>query len=145
VPPTASRLLLQALFTESSCRELPLHLLCCTQSTPPSFLCVLFSSLFIIQFFFFCRAGVSLSRGLCWFIPGVAVGVSCATYLLTCWCEFPKPVWSLHLAAREPSCFLSGLWHGVALFGLGVRSVGVLFILGGFFLPRVAPVSQQNF
>jgi hypothetical protein len=75
----------------------------------------------------------------------VAVGVSCATYLLTCWCEFPKPVWSLHLAAREPSCFLSGLWHGVALFGLGVRSVGVLFILGGFFLPRVAPVSQQNF
>jgi hypothetical protein len=27
---------------------------------------------------------VSLSRGLCWFIPGVAVGIPCVTYLLTC-------------------------------------------------------------
>jgi hypothetical protein len=33
---------------------------------------------------FFCGAGVSLSRGLYCFIPGVAVGVLSAAYLLTC-------------------------------------------------------------
>jgi hypothetical protein len=38
----------------------------------------LFSSLFIIQFgFFFAGQGVSLSEGLCWFIPGMAVGTPC--------------------------------------------------------------------
>jgi hypothetical protein len=44
-----------------------------------------FSSLFIIQFFFFAGHGVGLSRGICCFIPGVAVGIPCAIYLLTCW------------------------------------------------------------
>jgi hypothetical protein len=44
----------------------------------------LFISLFIIQVFFLLGGGVSLSRGLCWFIPGVAMGVPCAAYLLTC-------------------------------------------------------------
>jgi hypothetical protein len=52
--------------------------------------CVLvFSSLFIVQFFhFFLQGvgGVSLSRGLCWFIPGMAGGIPCDT-----WCS---PVWS---------------------------------------------------
>jgi hypothetical protein len=47
----------------------------------------LFSFLFIIQlgFVLFCFAGwwVSLYKGLCWFIPGVAMGIPCATYLLT--------------------------------------------------------------
>jgi hypothetical protein len=28
---------------------------------------------------------VSLSRGLCWFIPGVAGGIQHDAYLLTCW------------------------------------------------------------
>jgi hypothetical protein len=44
--------------------------------TAPCPLCCvfLFSSLLIIQIFF-ARWGVSLPRGLCWFIPGVAVGI----------------------------------------------------------------------
>jgi hypothetical protein len=36
-----------------------------TQGAPPSFLCVLFSSLFFYSVFFFPREGVRLSRGLC--------------------------------------------------------------------------------
>jgi hypothetical protein len=43
------------------------------------------------------------------------------------------------------SCLLSVTWHGEALYGLGVRSVGVLLLLGVFFLPGVAPASQQDF
>jgi hypothetical protein len=49
------------------------------------------------------------------------------------------------MVVREPSCFLSVTWHGEALYGLGVRDVGVLLLLGGFFLPSVAPASQQDF
>jgi hypothetical protein len=37
------------------------------------------------------------------------------------------------------------MWRGEALYGLGVQGVGVLILLGGFFLPSVASVSQQNF
>jgi hypothetical protein len=56
----------------------------------------------------------------------------------------PKQVWSQHLAALEPSCFLSVTWHGEALYVLGVQGVKHL-ILSTFFLPGVAPVSQQDF
>jgi hypothetical protein len=89
--------------------------------------------------------GISLFRGLCWLIPGVAVGILHATYLLTCLSASPKQVWSWHLVAREPYCFLSVTWHGEALYMLRVRGVRVLLLLGGFFLPSVAPVSQQDF
>jgi hypothetical protein len=145
-----SQLLLQALFTESSCREQLLALppfsgvlkafrpLCCMSFSVP---CLLFSFLFC--FVLFCGVGVGPSRGLCWFIPGVAVGVPCATYLLTYWSVSPKQVWSsqAHLAAWDPSYFLSVTWRGEALCGLGVQAVGVSLILGGFFLPSVAPAS----
>jgi hypothetical protein len=52
-----------------------LSLLSGAQGAPPSLLCVLFfNCLFIIQFFFFFPwAGVSLSRGLCCFVPGSTV------------------------------------------------------------------------
>jgi hypothetical protein len=93
----------------------------------------------------FWKVRVNLSIGLCWFIPGVAVGIPCATYLLTCLSASPKQVWSWHLAVWEPSCFLSVTWHGEALYWLGVQGVRVLILLGGFFLLSVAPVSQQNF
>jgi hypothetical protein len=63
---------------------------------------VLFSSLFIIQFFF-PQVGVRLSRGLCWSIPGVAVGMPHDTYLLTCWSASLKQVRSQHLEAWEPT------------------------------------------
>jgi hypothetical protein len=41
---------------------------------------------------FFCGMRVSLSRGLCWFIPGVAVVIMHATYFLTCLSASPKQV-----------------------------------------------------
>jgi hypothetical protein len=68
----------------------------------------LFISLFIIQVFFLLGGGVSLSRGLCWFIPGVAMEIPCAAYLLTCWSagclpsRFGASVW-WH---RNPPVFL---------------------------------------
>jgi hypothetical protein len=37
------------------------------------------------------------------------------------------------------------MWHGEALYGLGVQGVKILILLGAFFLPSVAPVSQQEF
>jgi hypothetical protein len=97
----------------------------------------LFSSLFIIQFFSFWGTGVSLPSG--------SMGIPCAAYLLTCWSVSPKQIWSWCLAVRETSCFLSVTWHGEAFYRLGVQGVGVLLLLSVFFLPRVAPASQQTF
>jgi hypothetical protein len=118
-------------------------LLQCAQCTPPPVLHVAFQ--FLGFFFWWGGGGVSLPRGLCWFVPGVAMGVPCAAYLLTCWSASPKQVWSWSLVTWEPSWFLSVMWCGEALYGLGVQGVGVLLLLGGFFLPSVAPVSQQDF
>jgi hypothetical protein len=57
----------------------------------PSLLCVFcFFSAVCLLFSFFFRVVVSLSRGLCCFIPGVAVVVPCAAYLLTSWSVSPK-------------------------------------------------------
>jgi hypothetical protein len=185
LPPTASYLLLQALFTETSSgeqlvappafsgggacllatfavsvywmftwRAAPCFspLLRCTQSTLPpccvsfSVPCLLFSfRFFVFVFVFFCEAGVSLSRGLCWFVPGVAVGVPCAAYLLTCWSESPKQIWSRHLLAQEPSWFLSVTWCGEALCGLWAQGVGVLLLLDGVFPPSRGSAPQQDF
>jgi hypothetical protein len=68
-----------------------------------------------------------------------------APYLLTHCSVSPKWVWSWHNVAWEPSCFLCAMWHGEALYGLGFQGVRVLLILGGFFLPSLAPASQQDF
>jgi hypothetical protein len=83
--------------------------------------------------------------GLCWFIPGVAMGVLHTAYLLTCWSASPKQVRSWHLVVQEPSCFLSVMWYGETFHRLGVQGVEVLILLGALFLPSVAPVSQQDF
>jgi hypothetical protein len=37
------------------------------------------------------------------------------------------------------------MWHGEALYGLGIQGVGILLLPHGFFMPSVAPASQQNF
>jgi hypothetical protein len=117
----------------------------CTVHPDPSAVCPFqFLDFYPVFSFFFDMVGVRLSRRLCWFIPGVAVGVLCATYLLTCWSVSPNEVWILCLAAKEPSSFLSATWHEEALYRLGVRSVRVLLLLG-FFLPSVAPESHQDF
>jgi hypothetical protein len=75
----------------------------------------------VFWFFLFCGAEVSVSRGLCWFIPGVGVGIPLAAYLLTCWSAFPKQVRSQHLLEWEPSWFLHITWHGEAMCRLEVR------------------------
>jgi hypothetical protein len=122
------------LLRSASC---PAALLWCTQRT----LHVPFQFLVYYSFFFF-REGFSLSRGLSQFIPGVTVNTMCCLFahLLVCVWQ----VWSWHLTAQEPSCFLSVKWHGETLYGLGIQGVRVLLLLGGFFLPSVAPASQQN-
>jgi hypothetical protein len=65
-------------------------------------------------------------------------------HLLVCKMS-PKQVWSWHLALQEPSCFLSVMWCGEALYVLGVQGVEVLILLGALFPPSVAPVSEQDF
>jgi hypothetical protein len=115
-------------------------LLWCAQSTPPPH-CISFSvpCLLLNFFFFFCRAGFSLSRGLCWFIPGTAVGIPHAIYLLTCWSASSKQVWSWHLAVQEPSYSMENV-----CMGWGFRVLYIWFFLF-FFMPSVAPASRQNF
>jgi hypothetical protein len=103
----------------------------CAQSTSPSLLHVPFQFL-VYYSVFACVWGQSV-QGLCLFIPGVAVGILHSTYLLTCFSATPKQVWSQHLAAWEPSCFLSVMWHGEALYRLEFQSVIFLILLGGFF------------
>jgi hypothetical protein len=67
-----------------------------------------FSSLLIIQFFFFfVDHGVCLSKGLCWFIPGVAVGILHAAYLLSVGLlDVSQADLDWRLVTWAPSCFL---------------------------------------
>jgi hypothetical protein len=57
----------------------------------------------------------------------------------------PKQVWSLRLVARELSCFLSVMWHGEALYGLGVQGVKVLILLGAFFFAKSGSTISARF
>jgi hypothetical protein len=95
-------------------------------------LLVYYSVFFVVAIFIFYGTGVGLSRGLCCFILGVAVGVPCGAYLITCWSVSPKQVRSLCLVAWEPSCFLCISWRGEAMCRLGCRGVRVLPLLVGF-------------
>jgi hypothetical protein len=110
----------------------------------PPLLCARFQ--FVVYCSVFFVGGVSLLRGLCWFISGVAGGI------LHHVCS---PVWS---AECLPSRFgasswwqqqlthvLSVMWRGEAFYRLGVQGVEVLILLGALFLPSVAPASQQGF
>jgi hypothetical protein len=106
----------------------------------PLFWVFLFSSFLLFSFFVW-EAGVSLSSMLCWFIPGVAVGIPRAAYLLTCWSLSRKQVWSQHLTVWGPSCFLSVRWCGEVLYWLKVQGVRFLILLGSFLLPSVVPAS----
>jgi hypothetical protein len=56
--------------------------------------------MYLPHIFFFCGARVSLSRGICWFIPGVAMGIPRAAYLVTCWSASPKQVWNRYLSTE---------------------------------------------
>jgi hypothetical protein len=98
------------------------HPLCCVSFSVP---CLLF------RFFFFLRGqGVSLSRGLCWFIPGVAVGIPYCLFAHLLVCQMsPK------------QCNV--VWKSFVC--IGVQEVEVLILLCAFFLPSVASASQQKF
>jgi hypothetical protein len=107
------------------------------QGSPSSLLCVFFQllvyySVFVVVVVVFCGVGVSLSRGLCCFIPEVAVGVPHATYLLTCWYASPKQVRSQCLVAWSPPVF--SVYHGMGKLCAGwwCGGFGVLLPLGGF-------------
>jgi hypothetical protein len=103
-PPALALLPFQSLFTESSRGDqiLALPPFSSVLTAPCPLCCMfLFSSLFIIQFFF-AEVGVILAKGLCWNIPGVAVGIPCDAYLITCWS-----------AGCLPSRFGASVWqHG---------------------------------
>jgi hypothetical protein len=108
----------------------------CSFSAP----CLLFT-------FFVCGAeGQSVQWARLVYPRGGFGSTACCLFahLLVCWMS-PKQFWSWCLAACEPSCFLSVMWHGEALYGLRVQRVEALILLGAFFLPSVAPASQQNF
>jgi hypothetical protein len=64
----------------SSLRLLPSQV--CLQDPTSSAVCSLSFPYLLFRLFFFAEWGVSLSRGLCWFIPRVAVGMSCDA-----WCS----------------------------------------------------------
>jgi hypothetical protein len=95
-----------------------------------------YSSLFIVQCFF---GGISLPRGLCWFILGVTGGILCDTWL--------SPVWAAeYLAGRfgaSGGSSLSVMWHGDTFYRLGVLNVVVLILIGALFLPSGSSVSAR--
>jgi hypothetical protein len=142
----------QALFTESSCGDQilvfppsPVQQLSLVSSVHPAPSVACSFSVPCLLFSFFLWGGFQSVQGTMLIYPRGSCGNTMSLYLLTCWSASPKEVWSQHLVAWEPSCFLSVMWHGVALYGLEVQGVRVLFLIGVFFLPSVAPASQQNF
>jgi hypothetical protein len=106
---------------------------------------LVFISLFIQGFFFV--GGVSLPRGIYWFIPGVAGGIPHDTWHSPVWSAecLPSRLGAGIWQRQQPSCFLSVKWCGEAFHELGVQGVENLILLGALFLPSVAPASQQDF
>jgi hypothetical protein len=121
----------------------------CLQHPAPSAACSISAPflLFSFVFFFFCRVwGQSVQEAMLVYPRGGCGNNMCHLFahFLARWMS-PKKVWSWCLVAQESSCFLSVMWYGEALYGLGVQGVKVLILLGAFLLPSVAPASQQDF
>jgi hypothetical protein len=148
-PALSAFLPFQSLVTECSCRDqllAPLPSSCGLKAPHPLCHVFLFSPLFIIQFFFFSGPRVSLSRGLCCFIPG---GLWEYCLLLIC-----SPVGLPNVSQAGLELVFGGtgallfylcnmvwrnsVWDG----GSGCRSPDSSWC---FFLPSVAPASQQGF
>jgi hypothetical protein len=142
----ASQLLLQALFTESSCREqlLALSPFSSVLKAPYSLLHVLFSSLFIIQFCFLQGGGQSDQDTMLVYPRGGCVSTACCLFahLLVCISQAGLESASGGAAAPLVSQCNVVCRSFVQAGGQGVR---VLLILGGFFLLTMAPESQQDF
>jgi hypothetical protein len=127
----------------------PSPLLQCAQSTPPPLLS--FPFYFLVYYSVFClfvlRGRGQSVQGALLIYPRGGCGITVChlfAHLLVCWMS-PKQVWSWRLAARETSCFLSVMCCGKALYGLWFQIVDVFILLGVFFLPSVAQVSQEVF
>jgi hypothetical protein len=105
----------------------------------------LFSFLFVIQFFLQGRAQ-SVQGAMLVYPKGGCGNTMCHLFvhLLVCWMS-PKQIWSQGLTEWESSCFLGVMWCGEALYRLGVQGVKALILLDAFFLPSMAPASQQGF
>jgi hypothetical protein len=81
--------------------------------------------------FVFAREWISLPKGLCWFIPGVAGGILCDAW--------HSPVWSAECLPSkfgigcwwrwQLTCSLSVTWNGEAFYGLWVQGSKLLFSL----------------
>jgi hypothetical protein len=125
--------------------SLHLPLLHCDFSFLPCLLCASFQFIFNCSFFF--CIGVSLPKGLCWLISGVAGGIPCDAWCSPDWSSeclpsrFRAGVWRW----QQPSCFLSVTCCGEAFYRLGAQGIEVLIFLSALYLPSVAPVSQQDF
>jgi hypothetical protein len=125
---------LQAFYLKFMWRAAPHSspLLWCTQGTPPSLLCVLFSSLFIIQIFF--QSRVSLPTGLCCFYP--RGGFESIMHHLFAHLFFWVSQEGLEPASGGAGALLVSLcnveWRSIVW--AGVQGIRVLLLLGGFFL-----------
>jgi hypothetical protein len=135
--PLLALLHFQPLFTESSCRDQHLAPAPFSRaySTPPPLLCVsvhfLVYSVFTFDFFaggaVYPGSRAGLSQGLLG-----KYHVTLCAFLFICQIS-PNLVWSWHLVAREPSCFLSVMWYGEALYRLGFRVSKFWFSLVFYF------------
>jgi hypothetical protein len=111
----------------------------CSEHTPSA--AWSFSLPCLFRVFCCCWGGGQSVQGVCWFIPGeYRVPLICSSVGLHLPRRFGAGIW-WH---RTPH-FLNVTWCGEAMYGLGVQGVGVLILLGGFFLPSVVLASQQNF
>jgi hypothetical protein len=122
------------------------------ETSPPPFsivlkvpcpFCYMSFSVPCLLFSFFPRVWVRLSRGLCWFIPSAAVGITCVMYLLTCWSVSPKNVMNWCLVAQQLSWFLHVRWHGEAICGMGAQGVRVVVLWVVFQARCVSSVSTR--
>jgi hypothetical protein len=96
---------------------------------------LVFSSLFIVQFFFF-DVVVSQPRGLCWFILGLAGKIHSSVWSAKC----PQGSFGAGATVVAMAAHVFSQWN-VALSSecQSFASTGALF------LPSVAPASQQGF
>jgi hypothetical protein len=123
----------------------PSPLLRCTQTTPAPLLCVPFQFLvyYSVFFFLFEEQGQSVKGAMLVYPRGSCGNTRCHLF---------AHLFCISQAVLEPVsdsvgsfCFLSVMWCGEALYGLGVQGVRVLILPGVFFLASVVPASQQGF
>jgi hypothetical protein len=129
-PLSLSCLCLQKVFMEISSLLLPISLV--HLHTLPPLVCVPFQFLvYYWVFIFYCRTGGQSVQGALLVCPRGDCGDTAwhlFAHIMVYWMS-PKQVWCCLLVAQEPSCFLSVMWHGEALYRLWVKGVKILFFV----------------